>query len=190
MTYKSHYDALSLSQTATKAEIRARFLKLVRIVSVASSVVCPGKQTEMLTSTIQYHPDKTRAGSSLSGSTSSPSIHDLYEAYNVLSDRRTRQEHDVELAHLRDSNVRSVHQTPTRREARISATLDLDAFTAQESEGESDLVTFAYPCRCGSQFVTTSEELLTDELELIECTGCSEVVRVLWKDEAGRVDGD
>lgn len=148
------------------------------------------ESTVTLTSTIQHHPDKSRISNLQSVSTASPSIHDLYEAYNVLSDSRTRQEHDVELVRLRESALRSVHQTPTRREARISATLDLDAFAAQQSEADADLVTFAYPCRCGSRFVTTSEELLTDELELIECTGCSEVVRVLWKDDEGKEDGD
>lgn len=130
---------------------------------------------------LQHHPDKSRSTESSSSSTAA--VHDLYDAYSTLSDDTARQEHDRELTRLASSSVRGATQTPTRREARISATVDLDAFTAHEEGGDDTAVTFAYPCRCGSQFVVTSQDLLTDELELVECTGCSEVIRVVWRDE-------
>lgn len=141
---------------------------------------------------MQHHPDKDRQSGSAapsSANTSRPSIHDLYEAYNVLYDERAREEYDAELSRLARLGVQSsaaaTTATPSRREARISAEVDLDAFTAHEGHdaaSDEDMITFTYPCRCGSHFALTSDDLLTEELDLVECSGCSEVVRVLWRD--------
>ncbi|CAO1614426.1 unnamed protein product [Parajaminaea phylloscopi] len=167
----THYEVLGLPTSASKAEIRARYLKLVRM----------------------HHPDKTlsASGSSRGGQ---DLIHAIYAAHSELADDNRRALYDAQLARDR---ILGTHAYPGGAsadvtQARVSAVVDLDAFEQctggdsqrNNSDGDGD-DTFQHPCRCGSSYLVTSSQLVDDGIDLVECQGCSEVIRVVWRDEDG-----
>lgn len=193
------YQALNVAPSATKAEVRSSFLRLVRV----------------------HHPDKASPASSSAPGQDDASrrarIHSIYEAYATLSDDSKREEYDEALA--RDARLSSAQRAKAQRRnkgvgagpegVRISATLDLDSFeaveippppvsaTVENSNGsgyaevgagrdggpDGGTVIFTHPCRCGGEYLVTSEEMLDEGKEVVQCSGCSEVVKVLWRED-------
>lgn len=145
---------------------------------------------------LQHHPDKAKVVlSNDSNAATAPfsqddaaSIHQIYAAHKVLSDDVLRLLYDREIAQSVTANDLGSARAgggggPGKM--RVSATLDLDAFTSVENDaisGDGDEA-FQYPCRCGSDFIVTSHQLVDENVELVECQGCSEVVKVAWKDD-------
>ncbi len=132
----------------------------------------------------------------------------LNHAYEVLSDPHRRKEYDAELARQREQVHRSVDSfaasgtgssstaapaTSAGRQARIAAEISIEAFEAIEpdaapsanaqagdDDGETDndsKLEFRYPCRCGNYFVVSADQL-SQGVDIVQCSGCSEVVRV------------
>lgn len=126
-----------------------------------------------LTPFLQHHPDKAGARSS----SSSQVIHKLYTAHQVLSNDDSRAIYDAELAQRRDTSLSSTSHTA--RPPRVSATLDLDTFEPTDEEA----IRFEHPCRCGANYIVSADDLMMEGFELVECSGCSEVVKVAWRDE-------
>lgn len=150
----SLYAVLGVKRSATSAEIRAAYLDQVR----------------------RYHPDKVQQ---LRGSTAAVEvdadtasntndvIHKVNQAYVTLSDDSLRSQYDRKLATSASSS----------NQPRISATVEFEAF--QPSETPESTMLFTYPCRCGS-FYTIDEDQVRDLVELIGCSGCSEVIQVRY----------
>jgi len=99
--------------------------------------------------------------------TRSPSIDDIQQAYSTLADPILRAEFDIRLA--RNGITSSVAAKGSQRPAEI---VSFDEF-APEEKGEA----YIYPCRCGSVYRITEEQLEAD-VHLLGCQGCSEVVWV------------
>lgn len=109
-----------------------------------------------------YHPDKV--------ADTNEEICRINEAYEVLSDPMAREAYDVS---LRDKRIKNASQGPRRAKEKV----DLDAFEAVEDK-EGVETTFTYPCRCGGSFTTTATRLANDD-DVVYCSGCSGVIRVL-----------
>lgn len=188
----NHYEVMGLAPTASKAQVRARFLKLVRLVSVCLSVFADDivVSSDDIVAFPQHHPDKVNGNAgpsspSSSSSSSSSLIHQLYAAHEVLCNDDLRAQYDAELAQGRGYGSGSSKASTAATPPRVSATLDLDSFEAVADDGEdpSEPVIFEHPCRCGSKYVVSADDLLVDGFDLVECYGCSEVVRVAWRDK-------
>lgn len=67
-------------------------------------------------------------------------------------------------------------QKESTRVPRIVDTVDVDAFDAVD-EGEE--LRFLYPCRCGNYYVLNPADIAEGH-DIIACTGCSEVIRVVY----------
>lgn len=155
LTGASLYAVLGVKTSASTAEIRAAYLEHAR----------------------RYHPDKLQQ---LRGSTASLQvgsdadvIRRINQAYVTLSDDVLRAQYDHKLS--LSASVSSANQP------RISATVDFEAFLP--SETGTATMQFTYPCRCGSSY-TIDEDQVHDLVELIGCSGCSEVIRVRYDSEA------
>jgi diphthamide biosynthesis protein 4 len=113
---------------------------------------------------LRHHPDKKRADSGLTPITI-PAIDTLREAFQILSSPSSRQIYDQTLKSSLSSS-----QTPPRPANVVS----LDDFQVVP---RGDSSTWTYTCRCGGTFVI-SEQLLDEDIHLVGCDCCSEVVWV------------
>lgn len=156
----------------------------------------------LLSSASKHHPDKlpssiaqldedqalqVRPVSSIDFSTiGSPTIHQINEAYAVLSSDGKRHEYDrqLEIARRQRNTARTTATLPSR----IVATLDLDTFHIEEEASqageEEGVLIFTYDCRCGDHYQLTGSEVLTaqqsgQEDMIVQCGGCSERIKVL-----------
>jgi diphthamide biosynthesis protein 4 len=114
---------------------------------------------------LRHHPDKK--GAEDSGLTQT-AIDTLREAFQMLSSPSSRQIYDQTLKSSLSSS-----QTP-KTVPRPANVVSLDDFK-EVRRGDSS--TWTYTCRCGGTFVI-SEQLLDDDIHLIGCDSCSEVVWV------------
>lgn len=130
----------------------------------------------------QHHPDKAALRSELP--VGDPDfIHNINAAYNVLADDALRDMYDAELA-VRGS-VCTTLSFQERGKTRVSAALDLDCFEQIDDLNQRGDTVFQHPCRCGSRYILTLTQLVVEGVELVECQGCSEIIRVLWEDASG-----
>lgn len=111
----------------------------------------------------QYHPDKAH------GDEIPERIRLINAAYETLRDPSARDEY---------LKRRAVYlaQNHAARPPRVADTVDIDAF---DVVGDGDAMRLVYPCRCGQQYVLCA----TDLVEYLACSGCSEVIRVLYDSE-------
>lgn len=103
----------------------------------------------------QYHPDKCSADT--------PHATRIIAAYETLSEPGQRAAYDEQCATCR------AKEAPPR----IASTVDLDDLEAHEGPP----LTFTYPCRCGQQFALAASAL-SQGTDLVQCSGCSEVIRI------------
>lgn len=96
-----------------------------------------------------------------------PSIDDIQKAYATLADPVLRAAFDIRLV---SSNAPSLATKGPQRPAEI---VSLDEFNPEEDRSDA----YVYPCRCGSMYRITEEQLEID-VHLLGCQGCSEVVWV------------
>ncbi|CEH18542.1 Molecular chaperone (DnaJ superfamily) [Ceraceosorus bombacis] len=137
------------------------------------------------------HPDRLATGRT---SESDARIRALTHAYSVLSDPKSRIDYDIQLDH---HHTLCNAASSKRAESRISAVIDIDAFELLEQEDADDLrpaaPRFAYPCRCGNRYAvradrleqamdSTARDIATQGL-LVQCGGCSLVVKVTWSED-------
>lgn len=115
---------------------------------------------------IQHHPDKSAHADT------EDRIRLINAAYETLRDPSLHAAYKARRASY-------LAQHEQARMPRIADTVDVDALDAQ---GEGDDVHFVYPCRCGQQYVLTPAEI-ADGHEHVACTGCSEVIRVVYDSE-------
>lgn len=123
---------------------------------------------------LRVHPDK-QPNQILQGpdSPAAVAIARIQDAYRTLSDPVLRAEYDQLLKEGRGNlKITQVNQRPANE-------VSLDEFTVDEVEAKGGGAVFrwVYPCRCGSLFVITEDEL-GEGIHYIGCTGCSEVVWV------------
>lgn len=134
----------------------------------------------MLTTMLQYHPDKQQPGASPALDGHMPRI---THAYGVLSVPSARAEYDAALKRREQAALAA------STSVRISAEVDIDAFElvpAHESaQGEAaEQLRFKLDCRCGSAYVVELRELEAG-YDLVGCSGCSLVIRVLLDEPDG-----
>lgn len=98
------YEVLGITPSASNAEVRAAYLKLVRLVRNSSY------------SLMQHHPDKTGGDAIMD-----VRIRQINEAYETLRDDMRRTAHDAK------------HKTRVWSAPRISDVIDLDAFEASDT---------------------------------------------------------
>ena len=66
---------------------------------------------------------------------------------------------------------------------RISFESHINDWELQEGSGDDEQgYTFIYPCRCGGHFIITERKIRANQ-DLIPCSGCSEIMRVLHEEE-------
>jgi diphthamide biosynthesis protein 4 len=151
------YEVLCLPRTATSPDVKAAYHRALLL----------------------YHPDKelsTRNRNELTQNTvPAPerpdvaqrlSISDIQKAYATLADPVLRAAFDIRL--VRNS-------TPSFTEKGSQRPAEIISFDEFAPEDRSDA--YIYPCRCGSVYRITEEQLEAD-VHLIGCQGCSEVVWV------------
>ncbi|PWN53762.1 hypothetical protein IE53DRAFT_108194 [Violaceomyces palustris] len=151
----------------------------------------------------KHHPDKAQQLEKKRGGVMKPLhssdklIRSLNKAYSTLYNERTRKVYDSLLE-------KQTCQSPSssKRKLRVSHVLDLDSFQVvervqqerkdqeeeEEEEGEQENLTFLHPCRCGQSFEITLEQI-SSGVELVGCQGCSEIVKVLWKEDQEEEEG-
>jgi diphthamide biosynthesis protein 4 len=96
----------------------------------------------------------------------------LQQAWETLKDPELRRLYDEQYA--RKQTLAGV--------ARVAAEVDLD-----DMEYDEPLATFRSPCRCGSSYEIT-EEQLANKVELVYCSGCTLQIRVLYELQDGQHD--
>ncbi|KAG8753908.1 hypothetical protein FRC14_005632 [Serendipita sp. 396] len=171
MTYRSemdvgdHYQVLGVSTDASQDEIRRAYHS----------------------SLLQHHPDKRIKSSvtaisqdqlpvPVSSTAANENGHTLnvdriVEAYRVLSDTSSREKYDLSLAD-RDQNADSRRAIVTG--PRPAKVVSLDEFEEVETSNGS---VYTHSCRCGGSFLI-DEALLEDDVHLLTCDSCSEVIWV------------
>lgn len=117
---------------------------------------------------LRHHPDKKRAEDFALAPTVIPAIDTLREAFRILSSPSSRQVYDQTLK-LSLSSSQTSKTTP-----RPANVVSLDDF---QEVRRGDSSTWTYTCRCGGTFVM-SELLLDEDIHLVGCDCCSEVVWV------------
>ncbi|WFD45102.1 phospholipid:diacylglycerol acyltransferase [Malassezia psittaci] len=151
--------AAKIRWDADHSALRAAYLQLARRVSAHLIK--------------QYHPDKATHPDT------QDKIRSINAAYETLSDASLRFAYDAR----RKAYVASGY---ARKGPRISDTIDIDAFDVQQDRDEIQLT---YPCRCGQQYVVGASEMATKmDAEAthsfdVQCTGCSEIVRVIYSNQ-------
>ncbi|EPQ28400.1 uncharacterized protein PFL1_04227 [Pseudozyma flocculosa PF-1] len=157
------YTIFGVSRTASKAEIRAAYLGLVR----------------------QHHPDKAQQSDSslLAPDTSSSAlIRQLNTAYSILSDDLTRQAYDRALeAQISQAEAAKQQRDGKGQAMRLGGEGSDDSDSDSEDDERGEEVTFVHPCRCGHDYRISGTQI-SQGVELVACNGCSEVVRVTWFD--------
>lgn len=89
----------------------------------------------------------------------------------MLRDADTRAAYDRQ--RMKAQQVHALRMRPPR----IADTLDLDAFDAEGAPPTH----FSYPCRCGQSYILSLEQVAQGQHD-VTCTGCSEMVHVVWDD--------
>jgi len=157
------YEVLCLPRTATSSDVKAAYHNalLLHHPDKALSIRNRNESVQNITPTQNKlnhkHEDKTRR----------PSIDDIQQAYSTLVDPILRAEFDIRLA--RNGTTSSVAAKGSQRPAEI---VSFDEFVPEEKSEA-----YIYPCRCGSVYRIT-EDQLEAEVHLLGCQGCSEVVWV------------
>lgn len=147
------------------------------------------------------------------------SFHQIYEAYNTLSDDDARALYDLERRRAAAKGSGDQSHARAAPPPRVAATLDLESFEAVQDQADDEEITFCHPCRCGNQYVLSSTAVLSAEERaqetdasaenytkdshadsngdgadkartLLQCSGCSEVVQVVWSTNAEDEDLD
>jgi DnaJ-class molecular chaperone len=121
----------------------------------------------------QHHPDKQQPGASPALDGHMPRI---THAYGVLSVPSARAEYDATLKRREQAALAA------STSVRISAEVDIDAFelvaSADDVQEQAAQLRFKLDCRCGSAYVVELRELEAGH-DLVGCSGCSLVIRVL-----------
>jgi diphthamide biosynthesis protein 4 len=123
---------------------------------------------------LRHHPDKKRVEDAGLTPTTIPAIDTLVEAFKALSSPASRQIYDQILK----SSPMSCQ--PPMTAPRPANVVSLDDFQ-EVNQGDSSS-TWTHPCRCGGTFII-SEQLLDEDIHLIGCDCCSEVVWVGYEAE-------
>ena len=126
----------------------------------------------MLSTMLQYHPDKQQPGASSALDGHMPRI---THAYGVLSVPSARAEYDAALKRREQAALAA------SASVRISAEVDIDAFelvASDDAQDQAEQLRFKLDCRCGSAYVVELRELEAGH-DLVGCSGCSLVIRVL-----------
>jgi len=89
---------------------------------------------------------------------------ELQKAWDILKDPQSRTLYD--------------HTLVSSEKKIISEQVDLDDMSFREA-GD----TFIYPCRCGEQFIITSNDLDAG-ITVIQCSGCSLCIEVLYNNSS------
>ena len=156
------YEVLCLPRTATPSDVKAAYHRALLL----------------------YHPDKALSARNRNKSTQNiasiqnklspednaqlPSIDDIQKAYSILADPVLRADFDNHISH--NNTASSSTAKGSQRAAEI---VSFDEFAPEEDGSDA----YIYPCRCGSVYRITEEQLDAD-LHLLGCQGCSEVVWV------------
>ncbi|XMA14159.1 hypothetical protein WAI453_006950 [Rhynchosporium graminicola] len=128
---------------------------------------------------LQNHPDKSSANNALNTKTTLYSIDQISEAFNILSDPKSRKQYDQELklqtANATHGGVRAKQVFRTGIE-----TADLDDLEVDEVQG-----IWYRSCRCGDErgfLIKESdlEEAAEDGEICVGCKGCSLWLKVLF----------
>lgn len=123
---------------------------------------------------LRVHPDKQSQLQAQDIPTSSSTlISQLQDALRTLSDPEQRKEYD---RLLKEGKGKA---TSTKVRQRPANEVSLDEFVSEEVVRNDGEATFRWmhPCRCGSLFIITEQEL-EEGVHYIGCGGCSEVVWV------------
>ena len=116
-------------------------------------------------SLLRHHPDKSRQIRTATDP-APPSIALIKEAYETLCDPPRRAAFDAYQAAKRQISPKG---------QRAAEVVSLEDFTVMSGdEGKGDV--WSHPCRCGAMY-HIREDQLEDDVHLIGCQGCSEV---LW----------
>jgi len=124
-----------------------------------------------------HHPDKVHANgqhSEVLNETSvseddRPSVSLIRDAYITLSNAASRATYDATL--------RSSTNTTSSTAQRPAEVVSLEEFTSADYREGDQSHSWMHPCRCGSIYQITEEQMDKD-IHLIGCQGCSEVVWV------------
>ncbi|KLO12388.1 DnaJ-domain-containing protein, partial [Schizopora paradoxa] len=145
----THYDILCIPHSATLDEIKTSYRQLL----------------------LRTHPDKRRSIDSETQENEEPAISTIQEAYHVLSNSALREAYDFSLGQ-RNSSLSVPHSRPAH-------VVSLEDFEPQLLDNPSvdSVASWTYPCRCGSFFRFTEEDL-DDETHLLGCSSCSETLYV------------
>ena len=130
MDDKSFYECLEIERHATAEDIRKAYRRLAA----------------------QWHPDKCKTANA------TEIFKMISEAYEVLSDEKSRKEYDT---HTKILLHAPPHAEPT----------DIAEFT------ELVAGTFEKTCRCGEKYVIKKDEL-DEGYTIVQCSGCSLFVDV------------
>jgi diphthamide biosynthesis protein 4 len=116
---------------------------------------------------LKHHPDKCAATVGTSSTDAAAVFAALQKAWETLRDPEVRAAHDA-ATRLAAETEESVRTTSVRDE------VDLDDFDFDEAAGA-----FFKRCRCGCEMSITEDDLERGA-DLVHCSGCSIVVRVLY----------
>ncbi|KAG0149113.1 hypothetical protein CROQUDRAFT_653923 [Cronartium quercuum f. sp. fusiforme G11] len=160
----SYYQILQIPSDATSIDIRQAYLRLIKL----------------------SHPDKNRPCGNVNADSSAQTV---IEAYSVLVDPSRRKAYDTQ---LELKPVTTDHRVQCEREPQqpiVSQIIDLSEFTqlspiAQNSDDRERIDKFIYPCRCGGQFMITSQDMDLEN-DIVGCNGCSLTVKVEFKFDYG-----
>lgn len=114
----------------------------------------------------QHHPDKAAHADT------HERIRLINAAYETLRDPALHAAYEARRAAY-------LAQVDQARAPRIADSVDVDAL---DLEGEGDAMRLTYPCRCGQQYVVTPDEIARGQA-YFACTGCSEVIRLVYDRE-------
>jgi hypothetical protein len=134
-------------------------------------------RTAYHTAARKHHPDRQK-------DIDSSFMEQLNAAYETLSDPTRRSAYDD----ARQSGLGA--KAGQSNLSRISAQVDLDSMEVCEQPGDEDRLTFYHPCRCGSGFYVGEEQLAHSARPVVQCSGCSERVRILSGQTDGAEDAD
>ncbi|EGG12623.1 uncharacterized protein MELLADRAFT_101049 [Melampsora larici-populina 98AG31] len=165
----SHYQTLQLTSNASSSEIRQAYLRLIKL----------------------SHPDKNQlCGPTLYES----SAQRIIEAYAILADQTKREAYDLKLKLDQSQAVLGSKCQNDTRKPIVSHTVDLSEFTeistvTKITEHEEPVQQFIYSCRCGGQFMITSQDM-ESKRDIVGCNGCSLTVKVEFEFDCGDSDSD
>ncbi|KAH9810884.1 hypothetical protein DFH28DRAFT_984458 [Melampsora americana] len=166
----SHYQTLQITSNASSNEIRQAYLRLIKL----------------------SHPDKHQFGTSTLED-ECYSAQRIIEAYAILADQPKREAYDLQLKQTQTQMVLGSKSQNRIRQPILSQTVDLSEFTeiltgTDQTEEEEPVQRFVYSCRCGGQFMITSQDMESQK-DLVGCNGCSLTVKVEFEFDVGNNEG-